>query len=80
MMNIETISLSVISDEQLWQKSQTGDREAFGHIVERYQSLICSLAYSACGDVARSEDLAQEAFIAAWQKLGELREPMRLRA
>src|SRR5262249_9468624 len=37
------------------------------------------LAYSACGNLAGSEDLAQETFIAAWQKLGELREPARLR-
>jgi RNA polymerase sigma factor (sigma-70 family) len=49
-------------------------------IVERYQSLIYSLAYSACGNLVGSEDLAQETFIAAWQKLRELREPARLRA
>ena len=68
------------SAEQLWQLSRGGDREAFGLIVERYQSLICSLTYSACGDLARSEDLAQETFLAAWRKLGELREPAKLRA
>ncbi|HKB37313.1 MAG TPA: sigma-70 family RNA polymerase sigma factor, partial [Gemmataceae bacterium] len=69
-----------MSDAQLWQRSGEGDREAFGRIVERYQSLICSLAYSACGNLAASEDLAQETFLAAWRKLGELREPARLRA
>lgn len=71
---------TVVSDEQLWQQSRAGDREAFGRIVERHQSLICSLAYSACGSLSRSEDLAQETFVAAWQKLGELREPAKLRA
>ncbi len=79
-MTIHPASETVISDEQLWQQSRSGDREAFGRIVERYQTLVCSLAYSACGNLSRSEDLAQDTFITAWQKLGELREPARLRA
>ena len=51
-MTLNTASLTVISDDQLWQQSRDGDRDAFGRIVERYQSLICSLAYSACGNLA----------------------------
>ena len=77
---MNAVPLTEMSDDQLWQRSREGDREAFGQIVERYQSLICSLAYSACGNLARSEDLGQETFIAAWQKLAELREPDKLRA
>ncbi|HXG46808.1 MAG TPA: sigma-70 family RNA polymerase sigma factor [Methylomirabilota bacterium] len=69
-----------LSDETLWQRSRDGDREAFGRIVERYQSLICALAYSACGNLANSEDLAQETFLTAWRRLEELREPGKLRA
>lgn len=72
--------MAALSDDQLWRESSGGDRDAFGIIVERYQSLICSLAYSACGNLARSEDLAQETFVIAWQRLAELREPARLRA
>src|SRR5262249_31561614 len=68
-----------VSDEQLWQRSVEGDREAFSRIVERYQVLICSLAFSACGSLANSEDLAQETFLTAWRQLGELREPKKLR-
>jgi DNA-directed RNA polymerase specialized sigma24 family protein len=64
---MNTVPLTVMPDDQLWQRSRQGDREAFGRIVERYQSLICSLAYSACGDLAQSEDLGQEAFLAAWE-------------
>ena len=79
-MNMNTISLTMVSDEQLWQQSRAGDREAFGHIVERYQTLICSLAYSVCGDLARSEDLAQETFVAAWRNLADLRDASKLRA
>lgn len=79
-MSMTTIDPTMLSDVQLWRQSRAGDREAFGQIVERYQSLICSLAYSACGNLSRSEDLAQETFVTAWQKLGELREPAKLRA
>lgn len=79
-MKTESLSMAVISDEQLCERSRQGDREAFGRVVERYQSLICSLAYSACGNLARSEDLAQETFLTAWQRLGQLREPAKLRS
>lgn len=77
MTNIDSTPLS---DDLLWRRSRSGDREAFGRIVERYQSLVCSLAYSACGNLSRSEDLAQETFLTAWQRLGELREPAKLRS
>src|SRR5688572_5170926 len=66
-------------DAQLVEFSLLGDREAFGRIVERYQSLICALAYTACGDLSRSEDLAQETFVAAWRSLPNLQEPSRLK-
>jgi RNA polymerase sigma factor (sigma-70 family) len=57
-----------------------GDRDAFGRIVTRYQSLICSLAYSATGSLGTSEDLAQETFLTAWKHLRQLRERNKLRA
>src|SRR5688572_8406892 len=66
-------------DAQLVEFSLLGDREAFGRIVERYQSLICALAYTACGDLSRSEDVAQETFVAAWRNLHSLQEPSRLK-
>lgn len=68
------------NDAELVHASLAGNRGAFGQIVARYQSLICSLAYSATGSLNRSEDLAQEIFVAAWQKLPALREPAKLRA
>lgn len=67
-------------DAELVDASLAGNREAFGQIVSRYQSLVCALAYSATGSLSQSEDLAQETFFAAWQHLAELRDPARLRA
>jgi len=68
------------SDADLVAKSLAGDREAFGEIVARHQSLLCSLAYSATGNLNQSEDLAQETFVAAWKQLRGLREPEKLRS
>jgi RNA polymerase sigma factor (sigma-70 family) len=67
-------------DTELVAQTLEGDRDAFGHIVSRYQSLICSLAYSATGSLGQSEDLAQETFITAWKHLRLLRERNKLRA
>jgi RNA polymerase sigma factor (sigma-70 family) len=68
------------NDAELVAETLAGNREAFGQIVVRYQSLICSLAYSATGSLGQSEDLAQETFITAWKRLRLLREPVKLRA
>ena len=74
------MSAAAFDDADLVSQSLSGNREAFGQIVERYQSLICSLAYSATGSLGQSEDLAQETFFTAWKQLGELREPQKLRS
>ena len=74
------ISATVQNDADLVGATLAGDRDAFGHIVSRYQSLICSLAYSATGCLGQSEDLAQETFVAAWKQLRELHEPEKLRS
>jgi RNA polymerase sigma factor (sigma-70 family) len=66
---------SVSDDAKLVQLGLRGDRDAFGRLVARYQSPVCALAYSACGSISQSEDLAQETFITAWRKLGDLKEP-----
>ncbi len=68
------------SDAELVVLCRMGDRDAFARIVARYQSLICALAYSGVGNLAQSEDLAQETFVAAWRHLADLREPAKLRA
>ncbi len=67
------------NDVELVRATLAGDRDAFGQIVARYQSLICTLTYSATGNFGQSEDLAQETFLAAWNRLADLREPEKLR-
>ncbi len=80
MLNSNLESLSTDNDTELVRATLGGDREAFGRIVGRYQTLVCSLAYSATGNLSQSEDLAQETFVAAWKSLSRLPEPENLRA
>jgi len=68
------------TDAELVAATLAGDRRAFGQIVERYQRLLCSLAYSATGQLSQSEDLAQDTFVDAWRQLATLREPEKLRS
>ncbi len=68
------------TDSNLVVESLKGSREAFGHIVARYQTLLCSLAYSATGNFSQSQDLSQETFVIAWKQLSDLRDPGKLRS
>ena len=68
------IEPEVVSDAALVELSLDGDRDAFGQLVARYQSAICAMGFSACGNVERSEDIAQEVFVTAWRKLSTLNE------
>src|SRR5712664_2909662 len=80
MMIRTTLTDNIDHDAELVAQRLTGNRDAFGLIVSRYQSLVCSIAYSATGCLSQSEDLAQETFLTAWKQLGQLREPAKLRA
>jgi RNA polymerase sigma factor (sigma-70 family) len=48
---------------------------AFAEIVARFQDMAFACAYAILNDFYLAEDVAQEAFIAAWQKLDQLKEP-----
>ena len=50
-------------------------REAFGEIVIRFQDMAFGCAFAVLGDAYLAQDTAQEAFVIAWQKLAQLREP-----
>ncbi|WP_435020333.1 RNA polymerase sigma factor [Tundrisphaera sp. TA3] len=68
------------TDPDLWRRAAGGDSGAFAVLVERYQSLVCAVAYGTCGDLALSEDVAQETFWAAWRGRASLADPTRIRA
>jgi RNA polymerase sigma factor (sigma-70 family) len=49
--------------------------EAFSNLVMRFQDMAFGCALAVLGDAYLAEDAAQEAFVVAWQKLSQLREP-----
>ncbi len=54
-------------------RAREGDTAAFGEIVRRYQNLVYATAFQILKDGSFAEDVAQEAFIAAYRSLGDLR-------
>ncbi len=66
-------------DARLVLAARRGDKQAFVEIVARHQAMVCGIALGVLGDFAASEDAGQEAFLTAWRKLHDLREPERLR-
>ncbi|HVM59519.1 MAG TPA: sigma-70 family RNA polymerase sigma factor [Verrucomicrobiae bacterium] len=71
---------SAQTDAELVTETLSGNRDAFAQIVARYQTLVCGLTYSACGNFQVSEDLAQVTFITAWCELAKLKEPSKLKS
>ena len=54
-------------------KAREGDTAAFGEIVRRYQNLVYATAFQILKDPGLAEDVAQEAFVAAFRSLKDLR-------
>ncbi len=69
-----------LQDAELVQRSLSGDTKAFSRLVERYQNVACALAYSIVGDFSLAEDVAQTAFLAAYNTLPKLKEPEKFSA
>lgn len=69
-----------LSDAELVHAACRGDKRAFVEIVARHQAMVCGIAFGIPGDFAASEDAGQEAFLTAWRKFHDLREPDRLRS
>ena len=56
-------------------RARSGDLEAFGEIVRRFQDMAHGCAYSFLGDFHLAEDVAQEAFLDAYRQLPNLHNP-----
>ncbi len=56
----------------LVERVRRGDREAFGQLVERYADQAFAVAYGFLQHVEDSEDLVQDAFLRALERIGSL--------
>jgi len=61
------------ADLVLVERVQSGDREAFGLLVAKYQRKLLRLVMRLVRDPAEAEDVAQEAFIKAYRALPNFR-------
>lgn len=56
-------------DRDLIVRARRGDRDAFGELVRSTQNAVFNVCYRLLGERREAEDLAQETFIRAWDKL-----------
>lgn len=59
-----------LDERALVERTLVGDREAFRLIVLRHQQQLAHLVTRQTGDSSLAEDLVQEAFLRAYQRLG----------
>ena len=64
------------SDGELIKRTLAGDEAAFGALVDRYKGGVHALVYRKTGDFHIAEELTQDAFLQAYQKLSTLRNPV----
>lgn len=74
---IEGEPIHVAAEVLVVRLAALGDEAAFAELVRRHQTRARGLMRYLCGDSALADDLAQQAFLRAWQDLAGLRDPKR---
>lgn len=72
-MRVTATDPAVDPDLELVRRAQTGDRDAFSQLVDRNQRAVFRAALAAVGSATEADDVVQEAFVIAFQKLGGFR-------
>lgn len=73
MSRAERHRLSSLHDVELASLAATGDRQAFGELVRRHGSAVRALLRRMGVSAAEADDLAQDAFISAFESIAEFR-------
>jgi RNA polymerase sigma-70 factor (ECF subfamily) len=69
------LNLAEAAEAALIVAAQARDQAAFGELVKRRQGWARALLRKMCNNHAEADDLAQEAFIKAWDRLRDLETP-----
>lgn len=69
------VNLAQATEAALIVAAQRRDQGAFGELVKRRQGWARGLLRRMCNSHAEADDLAQEAFIKAWDRLADLETP-----
>ena len=75
MSRLEGLELTTPSDKALVLAVFAGDKAAYGKLYDRYAPLVRAVCYDMTGNLADAQDLAQDVFMRAYEKLEHLREP-----
>jgi RNA polymerase sigma-70 factor (ECF subfamily) len=62
-----------VTDEELVARARDGDAAAFGDLVLRHQAAVRRAALAATSSFADADDVAQDAFLLAYRRLGSFR-------
>src|SRR5271163_2518650 len=73
---VDSPDLTTCSDEELLEKFQSGQREAFGALVRRYQAELFGYLRRYLGDHTLAEDVVQNTFLQVFLKISQY-EPSR---
>ena len=65
------------TDAELVRGVQRGDRRAAGRLLERYIRACRAVALAVAGTEADADDVCQDAFVAAIERIDDCREPER---
>jgi len=71
---MEPVSTEGVSDPELVERARRGDHAAFGTLVDRHRTSVFRAALAALGTREDAEEVAQEAFVAAYRHLQDFRE------
>jgi RNA polymerase sigma-70 factor (ECF subfamily) len=71
---MEPVSTRGVSDPELVERARRGDDAAFGTLVDRHRTSVFRAALAALGSREDAEEVAQEAFVAAYRHLEDFRE------
>ena len=66
-----------LHDAELIHRTLEGDESAFGFLVDKYKGSVHALAYRKLGDFHTAEEITQDTFLKAYQKLSTLKDPGR---
>ena len=66
---------AVIEDRYLVAAALAGSAEAYDELVRRYRGAVILMAWKTLGSREAAQDVAQEAFLAAFQQLRQLKDP-----
>ena len=69
------INITEATVAELVRAAQSGDRDAFGELYRRFERVILAITQRRLGNFAEAQELCQDVFVQAMEKIDQLRVP-----